>query len=178
MSDVNFRVHWNFTEPPEGTTLTEGEQWKIYLNQEFFTEDVSKFIVAEYVRELNSSEYSSCKDTIRVFELKIARVNIPDLKPTISPCDIADAGLYSDLDIVRDELEFLRGEGLVSNALASKIDELNASVVTSNELRNGDRGFFVVAANPSDPAPTNVRFLSFNGSFITQNNLLLTSTNA
>lgn len=111
-----------------------GEQWKIFLNQEYFTQDVSKFIVAEYVSELDASEFSSCKDTIRVFELKIDRINIPDLKPTISPCDVSDAELYSERDRLADELAAIRLE----NPNSAQVDLIvqNAFVGFSEEVEN------------------------------------------
>lgn len=102
---ATFDIYWNHPDPPagEGITPVAGDVWKLYLKQGNFNADVSKRVLATYT---GTSVNATCEGT-SIYTVQIEKSVIPELRPTLTPCDIQDVQAYTCEEELADTQESL-----------------------------------------------------------------------
>lgn len=98
MALKEFNIAWN-TTAPGGVEPTAGDQWKIYLDQDLFTADVSNFLIASYVSTIEPSDCEECEG-VTTYRVSYDDSQLPTGRTDLRSCDVQDVQQYTCEDML------------------------------------------------------------------------------
>ena len=164
MALVQFNIGWNYPDPPggAGNDPVAGDKWKIFLDPDLFSSDVSVPIIGEYVETLPADSCNECAGIV-TYRVEVDDSAFPTGRTQLTACDVQSVECYTCEDQLISERNlklFAQAEVDTFKAVIATLPDslftetFNTSQMTTAgfwSLFSGDR--YWVANNGDQPFP-------------------------